>query len=68
MAASTAERVREFRQRRRTGRIQIGIEADEVALTVALTENGFLQTPDPSHEDIAAALQQVVDRWVEGES
>lgn len=67
--SGSAVRMQRRRQRRRSGRIMVMVEVDEVALLNALTRpdrNGFrfLQTDDPDREQIAAALETVVALWI----
>jgi hypothetical protein len=66
-AVISSERVRQFRQRRRHGRVQLTIEADEVALTETLCATGFLQCTDPKPEEIESALARVIEIWIEAE-
>jgi hypothetical protein len=66
-AVVSSERVRQYRERRRHGRVQLTIEADEVALTETLCATGFLQRADPRPEEIESALEKLLAFWIEAE-
>ena len=62
------DRVRAFRERRRHGLVQLTVTVDEVALTEALAnKTPYLQSPDPAHGEISAALEKLIAFWIEAE-
>jgi hypothetical protein len=63
----SAARMQAFRSRQKAGTCVLAIEADEIGLTEALTRSGFIQSSEPTREEIRAALERVVALWIEEE-
>jgi hypothetical protein len=63
-AVIVAERVRQFRQRKRNGDIQLTITVNEVDLVEALRHAGFIDPFEEDHEKIRQALQRAVEIWL----
>jgi hypothetical protein len=66
-AVISSERVRQFRERKRHGRVQLTVTVDEIALTETLCATGFLQCTDPKPEEIETALEKLLAFWIEAE-
>jgi hypothetical protein len=67
-AVISSERVRQYRERKRHGLVQLTVTVDEVALTEALAnKTPYLQSLDPAHGDISAALEKLIQFWIEAE-
>jgi hypothetical protein len=66
---AAASRWKIYRQRQKAGRACFEIELPEVELIDALRTTPFWQSssPDPSHDEICAALQRAVEFWIEQE-
>ena len=63
--ATSAERKRQYRQRRARGLRVFHIEADEVALGEALVHHGLLHPADIEDPRLVEkALAVVIDEWV----
>ena len=66
---AAASRWKTYRQRQKAGRACFEIELPEVELIDALRTTPFWQSsshsPDPSHDEVCAALQRAVEFWIE---
>jgi hypothetical protein len=63
--STVAARARTYRQRQKHGRAVYAVEASEADLIEALKRSGFLDVLEPSHGDVTAALERVIELWIE---
>ena len=63
-----SQRNRSYRERQRNGIGCYLLELPSVELAEALQASGFLTMPDPSHDDVSAALTRAVLRLIEVEN
>ena len=64
MGTTAAVKQRNYRARRRDGRIVLQIEVSEVDLSEALRAAGFLDADDmDNREALATALERVIEVW-----